>query len=105
MRPYASRRPEETPRPARIWPPGPGVYTLIPLRKISTKLNRIALSFRAKPCSVSTRVDRIRVAEKGTPYGAERPQRGRRHATPGGQATAGALRRGLRRHDHRQQQD
>ena len=66
---------------------------------------RIALSFRAKPCSVSTRVDRFRVAEKGTPYGAERPPRGRRPATPGGQAVAGPLRRGLRRDDAGQQQD
>ena len=76
-----------------------------PLRIIFLKPTRIALSFPAKPCSVSSRVDRFRVAEKGAAHGAEHSPGSRRPATDGGQAVAGALRRGLRRDDARPQQD
>src|SRR5450755_1418925 len=84
------------------WPPDGGPFPApINLQKHA----RIALSFLPKPCSVSTRVDRFRVREEGAPNGAKRPQRGRRHATPGGQAVADTLRRSLWRDDRRQQQN
>jgi len=75
------------------------------VRKICPKPAQIALRFRRKPCSASTRVNGFRDTDKGELHGTESRTQVRHVAAVDCEATAGGdVRRGLRRGNARPQQ-